>query len=523
MRPEDVDVVLARLREGRSARFGELAVELGMLDDDGLARALAQQFRLNMVPDDRLARLSVAPEVLDLIPRGLIRERMLVPTFLDEEKRVLSLLVADPTDIPSLRAAQTAARAARLRLFVAPRGAMRSLIDRLLPPEEDVADERSGPEPTAPRGITVVFEPDSERANALRRLEHLEGGSAEIVGDPEQVSAFIEANQADRVFFRRSVAHEVEPYLPAWRRLRPLLLACPIDAYGPSRRAAVSYDRARGFHVALLRHLLLAGRPDGGADVQLAADLAHELAEEMGLPGEHRDAVALVALFAELAEGDTEDRRYVRVGELLRRFDPPYDVGSLLDALGQRARGEEGPGRHLGADVVFTARAVARAGAGEDPVAMLGEDAARHDGAVLKAAAAVLRRRGLRRQVAGGAEAGGFAIAAGAGADGGGPAIAGRLADLGLVDLLQTLTLAGKTALVNVVGTAEIGTVQVRDGRIVAAWHGARDGEEAFHSLAASSDGRFEVRFADDGRTNLSGKSEYLMLEAVRRRDERRA
>ncbi|MES2642540.1 MAG: DUF4388 domain-containing protein [Myxococcota bacterium] len=623
MRTEDVERVLARLREGGRARFGETAMELGLLDDLGLARALAHQFRLNMVPPERLARLSIAPEVLELVPRGLIRERLLLPTFLDEEKRVLSLLTADPTDIPSLRTAQTSARAARLRLFVAPRSAMRILVDRLLPPgEEDERPYERAPEVDGEhqaRRLTVVFEPDPDRASALKRLDATEGGTSEIVGDPEQVSAFIEANQADRVFFRRAVLGEVEPYLASWRRLRPMVQICALDGYGPGRRVGIPYERTRDFFFGLLGHLLIdADGPSGTG--RRTSELARAMADHANLPAEQRDTVALAAMFTALGEGteragDQDEAAGIGwAADLLRVWSPPYDVQALFDALLPRVRGEAGPGGHMGAEVLYTARAAVRAslGPGDDPVAAFGGEATRHESGALQALAAVLRRRGLQEQVQaaegeGGAvvvvasEASAFAEAARAELSAEGytvatandapealrlaqslragafvadatlaegldldaalraeatipvvrlepvapqgeasalpallgalrkvlrrrpeapPAVTGRLSDLPLVDLLQTLMHGGRTARIVVVGTADLGAVQVRDGRIVAATHGTRAGEPALQSLVAGREGRFEVRFEDAGLTNLAGTSEFLLLDALRRRDE---
>jgi hypothetical protein len=624
MSKDDVEQVLARLRDGGGSRFGEVAMELNLLDDDGFARALAHQFRLNMVPEERLARLSIAPEVLDLLPHGLIRERLLLPTFLDEEKRVLSLLTADPTDIPSLRAAQTSARAARLRLFVAPRGAMRILVDRLLPMEH--TDDRSvAPLPeveaeNAAAGLTVVFEPDPDRAAALRRLEALEGGSSEIVGDPEQVSAFIEANQADRVFLRRAVLPEVEPYLLSWRRLRPMVQICALDGFGPGRRIGIPYDRTRDFFFGLLGHLLVDADGRSGAG-RRTAELVREMAEYAELPAEQRDTVTLAAMFTALGEGpdrsgDRDEAAGIRwAADLLRVWSPPYEVQALFDALLVRVRGESGPGPHLGAEIVYTARAAVRAslGPGDDAVAALGVDATRHDATALHALAAVLRRRGLSERVqaaeaapgavvvvaserssfaaAARAElaAEGFTVATAEGApealrlahslragailaepnppgeedleaalraDGGIPvvrmesaaapgetaipallgalrkvlrrrpeppaAVTGRLSELPLVDLLQTFLRGGRPARVVIIGTADLGAIQVRDGRLVAATHGIRAGEAALQTLVAVREGRFEVRFEDAGLTNLAGAADLLLLDALRRRDEQR-
>ena len=99
----------------------------------------------------------------------------------------------------------------------------------------------------------------------------------------------------------------------------------------------------------------------------------------------------------------------------------------------------------------------------------------------------------------------------------------GRLADLPLHELLQTLTLGGRTARVRIQGAIESGMVQVRDGRIVAAQYGTRIAEDAFYAMVALDEGRFEARFVDDGKANLGRSSEFLLLEALRRRDEGRA
>ena len=76
LQPADVERVLDRLRDSRRARFGEVAIDLGLIDDAGLARALAHQFRLNMVPPERLEKMAIPADVLGMIPPGLIRDRL---------------------------------------------------------------------------------------------------------------------------------------------------------------------------------------------------------------------------------------------------------------------------------------------------------------------------------------------------------------------------------------------------------------------------------------------------------------
>lgn len=640
------------------ARFGSLAMELGYLDDTGLARALAQQFRLNMVPEDRVEKLAVAPEVLALLPPRLMRDRLLVPTFLEAERRVLSLLCADPTDLDALRLAQSAAQATRLRLFVAPRGAIDRLLKRLLP-DDDASDVRvrsamaavrDEVEPaSAPLGVAeVVIEPDPDRATALRRLAQLEGHTLTLVPGALDVTRLLGPGRATRVMFRRQIAAQIETFIPNWRRICPELIIVPVDGFGPGQGAHSTSSNAHSFWLGLLEFVLLAGETrqmEARARLRRTYRLACALADDLELPLELRDAVAVTALFVDIDELSLmggmldqrdEGRRFAVAATVLRQFDPPWDIDGLLSALERRVAGQASPGEHIAAEVLYTARAVVRAGAldADDPVAALGADAARHDGRVLRAVAAVQRRQALRTRVAagGGTSAlvilaerevavvtaleallsqAGFEVVAvadgeqaiqvahrtvpaaiianqrlprkdglsmllelrrdarlrgvpvlllsdtGGSADitrglelgaedvipkpinaqvvlarlrravnrqaGSGSGIVGQLGDLSLPELLQTLTFGGRSAVVQINGAGETGSVHVRDGRLVAAVHGARVGEDAFMSLVGLSSGRFSVKFEDAGLNNLSAATDYLILEALRRRDEARA
>lgn len=658
MRPGDVEQVLGRLLSGVSppgVRFGELAVSMGLLDESGLARALAQQFRLNLVPDDRVERLQVSKEVIDLVPTALMRSRLLVPTFLDPEKRVLSLLTADPTDLAALRQVQAAANASRLRLFIASKAALRGLLDRVAPvtdgTDADASALRRPPQlreidPDEP--LTIVVEPHAELGNAVRRMDALEGGDTEVVSDPDAVAGLLGADRDVRVFFRRAVGRTLEPYIVGWRRICPGIRVCAVDGFGVGGRSAVAEDRSRRFFLGLVEFLLLAGegrQMDARARVRRTARICVAMSEELDLRPEDCDAVHIAALFADLDElsvisgvldSRDEGRRFALALTVLRQFDPPWDLVDLFTRVERRLAGQEGPGRDLRVEILYTARAAVRASVldGGDPVLALGAEAARHDARVLRALAQVLRRQGLRHQVAAGgggssavvvAEreaavltalearlgAAGFDVVVAADGeqaaqlarnlvpaaiianqrlprkdgislllelrrdeatrhvpiilltDKGNPrdvarglelgaedvlekpihadvvvaklrraiarrpqsavGISGTLADLSLVDLLQTLTLGGKTALVQVTGPGEPGGIQVRDGQIVAGQVGRRTGEEALFSLALMEEGRFEVRFEDSGADNIHGSAEFLLLEALRRRDEARA
>lgn len=621
-------------------RLGELARELGLLDDEAVARVIAHQYRLNLVPADRLRRLSVPPEVIGLLPPELVRRRLLVPTFLDGDRAVLTLICADPTDVHSLRAAQAAVQASRLRLFVGPADALRRLVERILPTIGLPA--ASVPSPARAPGVTVVFEPDPARAELLRRLEAIEGRGVEVLGDVAEVGALLETTEVERLLHRTAVKPLVDVPLRDWRRIRPALQVRGIEGFGSGRRYGVSSRATRDFLVATLEFALLAhgDRPLAArARVRRTLELVREMAAELDLPEEVRDAAVVAALFADietLAFGalppEAGEGGFEAAMALVEPFAPPWGLVEIYRLLERRVAGLEGPSRSPAAEILFTARAAVRAGLadGANPVEALGLEAARHDGEALQALAAVLGRRaraapapshpsatvvlvardlpelpaiearlardGMQLVVADRVEeaqvlvrglrpAGllidehlppegglGLLVSMAAGeatreipvlllVDPGDPAAVGRALELGaedvldrpvrpemlaarlrralsrraptaaavqgrlgeitLPDLLQVLTLGGRTAVVCVSTRQRTGWVQVRGGQLAAAALGVLEGEEALDALVGVEAGRFEIAFRDDGRTNLRGATEYLLLEALRRRDER--
>lgn len=500
--PEQVAVVLAEAAS-TGAGFGATAIRLGLLDDEGVARALAQQYRLNLVPGDRVAALQIRGAVLGLIPVDMVRAHRVVPTFLDAERGVLTLLVADPTDVAGLKAAQAAARAARLRLFVAPRGAMDQLIDRLFQPDGAVAED------TSPGGTTVVYEPDPARAEVMRRVEMLEGSEAKVMDTVESVSAAVEEGKVDRIFYRRGLEGAVSALVADWRRIRPNLQLCPLDGFGVGARPAVRYEEARDFLTSVIERLV-AARP-GQAAASRRRQLVRAMAEVLRAEPEVVDAAEILAL---LLDGDPDPPdgpgggRFVRLGRWFASMDPPWDLSDACTVLGRRVTGQEGPTGDPVIELVYTAHTAVQAGVSEraDPLTTFGSDAARHDGAVLGALAEALGQVGATAPPS---------LATGC--------TSGRLTDISLAELLQMLTLGGKTALVRVRGARTEGVVQVRKGRIAAARGEGVDGDEALFALVAEEDGVYDLWFTDLLPNNLAGGSDFLLLEALRRRDERRA
>lgn len=403
-----VELILAEQQARPGRRFADLALELGLAKDAQIAAALAAQFELQVVPDERLDRLNATPAALALLPPRTLREHRVLPTFIDTEQKVLTLVVADPTDIEVLKQAQAVSRAQRLRLFVASRGGLDQALDRLLPPEEPAP----APEPRhALPTLAIALDVHPRRAAALRALTAADADPSAVAETPAQVGEWLAQGRGTLLVHHRAATPLVEEHLPEWRRLQPRLQVRVVDGWGPAQVPAVPPASGRDFLLQLLEFALLSGE---GRHIELrgrirrTGALARALAQELGLPEGERDAVAVAALLyhagrlsalgglqeaSDPATGVPLGRHALAIA-LLEPFHPPWPVIELLRAL--EARGAR-PCARRAAEVVYSAAELAaRPSAGEDPAAALGPEAEGHDPEVLAALGRVLRREGLR-------------------------------------------------------------------------------------------------------------------------------
>jgi CheY-like chemotaxis protein len=99
---------------------------------------------------------------------------------------------------------------------------------------------------------------------------------------------------------------------------------------------------------------------------------------------------------------------------------------------------------------------------------------------------------------------------------------AGDLADIGVVDLVQTIDLNRKSGIVHIVNRdGRRGAVFFREGRVIDAEVGRLSGAEAMYRLFSWSDGRFEVEFKPIRRRDVIDlPSAALLMEGMRRLDE---
>jgi len=422
-----VEDVLASLRQEPGERFGARAIRRGLLDEVQVTEALARQFHLQMVSEERVGSLNVSQEALALIPAGLVRDQLVVPTFLDRTQRVLSLLVADPTNLSSLKSAQEFAGASRLRLFVATPRALRRLVGRLLPEEhiESISAQVGAPPPEdqtarAPQARAIVLETDLSRLAAIRGLDQLERTRCEFVHDPDQVTTLLANGEFNRVYHRAAIADSVEPHMGSWRRVCPDLSVASLAGYSPAHQPAVAHQASQDFLLRLVEFSLLAGETqqmEARARTRRAVHLARQLAAELRLTHAQRDTLLLGAMFLFLDQlsviagliGDEthidegSGRRFELALAVLEPLAPPYPINRLFTALEARLLDPSaGGGGEWLAEILFTLHAVLERGRSDstDAARILGDAATYHDPAVLQALSTILRREQLLGRLA---------------------------------------------------------------------------------------------------------------------------
>jgi response regulator RpfG family c-di-GMP phosphodiesterase len=99
--------------------------------------------------------------------------------------------------------------------------------------------------------------------------------------------------------------------------------------------------------------------------------------------------------------------------------------------------------------------------------------------------------------------------------------VTGSLDNLGLPDIVQTLTIGMKTALVALSHDELTGRIWFRDGAVVHAKCGELQGEAAFHAMVRWKSGEFAIEHGvKSRRTTIACDPMFLVMEAMRLMDE---
>ena len=99
---------------------------------------------------------------------------------------------------------------------------------------------------------------------------------------------------------------------------------------------------------------------------------------------------------------------------------------------------------------------------------------------------------------------------------------AGQLADMAVVDLIQTIEISRKSGVIHFTNTeGKRGAVYFRNGKVIDAELGRLTGEDAVYRLLVWNEGEFEVEFKNVRRKDvIELSSQGLLMEGMRRVDE---
>src|SRR5688572_8349962 len=103
-----------------------------------------------------------------------------------------------------------------------------------------------------------------------------------------------------------------------------------------------------------------------------------------------------------------------------------------------------------------------------------------------------------------------------------GTRFAGRVVDMPVVDVIQTIEVSRKSGVIQFSGGASRqAAIYFRDGRVIDAEAGTLQGEDAVYRLLTWNDGEFEVEFRTvRRRETINTSSQGLLMEGMRRLDE---
>lgn len=149
----DVESALVEQKRRKGRRLGETLIELGLLDEETLARTLADKFHLAFVDLDRVA---LSPQALGEVPVELIEKYGVLPIHVDH--RALTVAIGDPLSLDALDVLRFHTKRAVEDVLVTPSQLKRHVA-------EHVARARKALE--APSGFTAILKELAETDGAL--------------------------------------------------------------------------------------------------------------------------------------------------------------------------------------------------------------------------------------------------------------------------------------------------------------------------------------------------------------------
>jgi len=129
IKPEQFEKAMQQV-QGTTQRVEDAIVDLGILSEADLLKALAGYYRTRFVSTEKLAKAEINRPTLEMIPRKVAETFQVFPVLFDPNAHVLSIVTADPEDKDVLKEIQLVSGAKEVRAFMARPAAVRAAINK---------------------------------------------------------------------------------------------------------------------------------------------------------------------------------------------------------------------------------------------------------------------------------------------------------------------------------------------------------------------------------------------------------
>jgi len=127
LKPEQTEVVLTHVQR-TGDRVEEAILELGLISEAELLKALSACYQVHFVSSEKLAKADVSRALIEMIPQRFADKLGLCPVVFDARAHALTVVTADPDNAEALREAQLASGAREVKAVLARPAAVRALM-----------------------------------------------------------------------------------------------------------------------------------------------------------------------------------------------------------------------------------------------------------------------------------------------------------------------------------------------------------------------------------------------------------
>jgi len=102
LKPEQLEAVYTQANKS-GGRVEEVLLELGLIAEADLLKALAARYKAFFITSEKLAKADLARAVMDMLPMKFADKLGVCPLMFDANTHVLSVITADPDNLENLR------------------------------------------------------------------------------------------------------------------------------------------------------------------------------------------------------------------------------------------------------------------------------------------------------------------------------------------------------------------------------------------------------------------------------------